>query len=155
MPALARTAARNDLILVTKKENGTSPMVATNSILISTTIDAHEGCNVATINIPGAFPIAYNNKGKKMLLKGRLAKLMVQIDPQLYCTYIIHDKKNKPLLYVKLTEAIYSLLKRALLFYQKFFEDLKSYTSPIVINLYNPCVTNATVGNTQMTLACG
>ncbi len=64
-------------------------MVATDSILISATIDAHKGRDVATINIPGAFLNAYNNKETIMLMKGCLAKLMVQVDPQLYCKYII------------------------------------------------------------------
>ncbi len=88
------------------EEDGASPMVPTDSIVISTTIDAHEGHNIATIDIPGAFLNAYNNKNTIMLLKGCLAKLMVQVDPHLYCKYIIHDKKNQPLLYIKLTKAV-------------------------------------------------
>ncbi len=99
-----------------KKQDGASPTVTTDSILISATIDAQEGCDVATINIPGAFLNACNNKEMIMLMKGCLAKLMVQDYPQLYCKYIIHNSKNQPLLYVKLTKAIYGLLKSALLF---------------------------------------
>jgi hypothetical protein len=83
--------------------------------LISATIDAHEGRKVVTIDIPSAFPNAYNDKETIMLLKGRLAKLMVQVNPQLYRKYIIHDSKNQPLLYIM--KAIYGLLKSALLFY--------------------------------------
>jgi hypothetical protein len=109
-----------------KKEDGASPMVATDSILISATIDAHKGCNIATIDIPGAFMNAYNDKDTIMLLKRRLAKLMVQVDPHLYCKYIIHNKKNWPLLYVKLTKAIYGLLKSALV----FTESLLMTSSP-------------------------
>ncbi len=59
-------------------------MVVTDSILISATIDAHKGRDIATIHIPGAFLNGYNDKEMIMLLKGCLAKLMVQIDPQLY-----------------------------------------------------------------------
>ncbi len=128
-----------------KKEDGTSPTVATDSILISATIDAHEGRDVASINIPSVFLNAYNDKEMIMLLKGCLAKLMVQDYPQLYLEYSIHGCKNQPLLYVEVTKAIYGLLKSALLFYQKFVEDLKSYSSPFIINPYNPCVANATV----------
>jgi hypothetical protein len=95
-----------------KKEDSAPPTVA----LISATIDAHEGCNVATIDISGAFLNAYKDKERIMLLKGCLAKLMVQVDPHLYCKYIINNKKNQTLLYVKLTKANYSLLKSALLF---------------------------------------
>jgi hypothetical protein len=60
-----------------KKEDGTSPMVATDSILISATIDTHKGHDVATIDNPGAFLNAYNDKETIMLLKRRLTKLMV------------------------------------------------------------------------------
>jgi hypothetical protein len=109
-------------------------MVTTDSILISATIDTHERHAIATINIPGAFLNAYNDKEMIMLLKGCLTKLMVQVDPQLYCKYIVHIGKNQLLLYVKLTKAIYGLLKSAILFYQKFVEDLKSYSSPFIID---------------------
>ncbi len=135
-----------------KKEDGASPTVATDCILISATIDAHKGCDVATINIPGAFLNAYNNKETIMLLKGRLAKLMVQIEPQLYCKYIIHNSKNQPLPYVKLTKIITALLKSALLFYQKFVKDLKLYSLPFIINLCDPCVANATILGSPMTV---
>jgi hypothetical protein len=67
-----------------KKEDGASPTIATDSIMITAAIDAHEQRNVATIDIPGAFLHASNDKETFMLLKGRLAKLMVQVDPQLY-----------------------------------------------------------------------
>jgi hypothetical protein len=33
-----------------------------------------------------------------------------------------------------------------------FVDDLKSYSSPFVINPYDPCVANATVGNKQKTV---
>jgi hypothetical protein len=77
-----------------KKEDSASPKVATDSIVIFANIDAHEGCNVATINISDAFLNPYNNKDMVMLLKGCLAKLMVQVDRHLYPKYIIHNKKN-------------------------------------------------------------
>jgi hypothetical protein len=83
--------------------------------MITATIDAHECHNVATVNILGAFLHAYNNKDTYMLLHGRLAKLMVQVDPVLYRKYVTYGKNDKPLLYIKLSKAIYSLLKSALL----------------------------------------
>jgi hypothetical protein len=67
-----------------KMENGASPTVATYSIMVTATINAHEQCFVATIDIPGAFLNAYNNKETFMLLKGCLAKLMAQVNPNLY-----------------------------------------------------------------------
>jgi hypothetical protein len=117
-----------------KKEDGASPTVATNSIMITATIDAHKCHDVATIDIPRAFLHAYNDKDTFMLLCGFLTELMVQVNPALYCKYVIYGKNNEPLLYVKLSKAIYGLLKSALLFYKKFVADLNNYALPFVIN---------------------
>ncbi len=135
-----------------KKEDGASPTVATNSIMITATIDAHEQCDVPTIDIPGAFLNAYNDKETFMLLKGCLAKLMVQVDPNLYRKYIIYDKSNQALLNVKLSKAIYGLLKSALLFYKKIVADLQNYEAPFVVNPYDPCVANEIINGKQMTI---
>jgi hypothetical protein len=98
--------------------------------MIIATIDAHEHHKVVTINILGAFLHAYNNKETFMLLRGHLAKLMVQIDPALYCKYVTYGKNNEPLQYVKLSKAIYCLMRNGLLFYKKFVDDLTKYSSP-------------------------
>ncbi len=87
-----------------------------------------------------------------MLLCSCLAELMVKVDPALYRKYVIYSKNNKPLLYVKLSKAIYIPLRSALLFYKKFVDDLTKYSSPFTINLYNPCVANATIAGYQMTI---
>jgi len=121
-----------------KKEDGTSPTVATDSIMITATINAHEQRDVTTIDIPGAFLNAYNDKETFMLLRGRLAELMVQVDPNLYQKFVIYDKNNQALLYVKLSKAIYGLLKSALLFYKTIVSYLQNYETPFVINPYDP-----------------
>ncbi len=83
--------------------------------MITATINAHECWDVATVDILGAFLYAYNNKDTFMLLHGCLAKLMIQVNPTLYRKCVIN---NKALLYLKLSKAIYNLLKSALLFYK-------------------------------------
>ncbi len=120
--------------------------------MITATINAHEQRDVATIDIPGAFLNAYNDKETFMLLKGCLAKLMIQVDPNLYQKYIIYDKYNQALLYVKLSKAIYGLLKSALLFYKKISADLQNYKAPFVINPYDPCIANTIIIGKQMTI---
>ena len=99
--------------------------------MITATIDAHERRDVATIDIPGAFFNAYNDKETFMLLRGRLAELMVQVDPNLYRKYIIYNKNDQALLYVKLSKAIYGLLKSALLFYKKLSPTTKITRHPL------------------------
>ncbi len=69
-----------------------------------------------------------------------------------YCKFVIHNKNNQALLYIKLSKAIYGLLKSALLFYKKFVKDLKNYKTPFTINPYNPCVPNAKINGKQMTI---
>jgi hypothetical protein len=132
-----------------KKGDGASPTVATNSIMITATIDDHERRNVATVDIPGAFLHVYNGKDTFMLLCICLAELMVQVNPALYRKCVIYGKNNKPHLYVKLSKAIYVLLKSALLFYKNFVADLKNYASQFVINPYEPCIANVTIGSLQ------
>lgn len=59
-----------------------------------------------------------------MLVKGRLAEIMVQVDPELYRKYVIHNSKGQDLLYVKMNQALFDLLKSALQFYTKIVVDL-------------------------------
>jgi hypothetical protein len=85
-----------------------------------------------------------------MLLKGKLAELMVQVDPLLYRKYVITSSKGEPMLYVRLSKALYGLLQSALLFYKKFVGDLKAYG--FEVNPYDPCVANKMVNGSQMTV---
>ena len=91
--------------------------MATESLFITTVIDVHEGNYVACFGIPGAFLHADINKVIIMVLKGRLAELMVQVAPNLYRKYITVDRKGTAILYVKMQKALYGLLRSALLFY--------------------------------------
>jgi hypothetical protein len=75
-----------------------------------------------------------------MVLKGRLAELMVQVAPNLYRKYIRVNKKGTAILDVKMQKALYGLLRSALLFYKKLVADLESYG--FVLNPYDPCVPN-------------
>ena len=120
--------------------------------MITATIKAHEQCDLATIDIPGAFLNSYKEKETSMLLRCRLAELMVQVDPNLYRKFIIYDKNNNALLYVNVSKAIYGLLKSALLFYKKIVADLQNYETPLVINPYDLCVANAAIKGKQMTI---
>ncbi len=85
-----------------EKQDTTSPTMATESVFITAVIDAHEGCNVACFDIPGAFLHADVDEDITMVLKGRLAELMVQVAPNLYRKYIAVDRKGTAILYVKM-----------------------------------------------------
>jgi hypothetical protein len=66
------------------KQETMSLMVATELVFITAIIDVHEGRDVACFDIPGAFLHANVDEDITMVLKGRLAELMVQVAPNLY-----------------------------------------------------------------------
>ena len=132
------------------KAEWASPTVSTDGVLLTSAIEAHEGRHTATCDLPGAFLNTDNNEETIMLLKGRLAELMVQVDPKMYRKYLTTNKKNEPMLYVKLSKALYGLLQSALLFYNKLRGELEDYD--FEINPYDPCVANKMVNGSQMTV---
>ena len=132
------------------KAEWASPTVSTDGVFITSTIDAHERQHVATCDLSGAYLNTKNNEETLMLLKGRLAELMVQVDPKLYRKYITTSKKGEPMLYVTLSKALYGLLQSALLFYKKLRGELEAYG--FEVNPYDPCVANKMVNGSQMTV---
>jgi hypothetical protein len=124
--------------------------VVTESVVITAVINAHEGRDVACFDIPGAFLHADVDEDITMVLKGRLAELMVQVAPNLYRKYIMVNRKGTAILYVKMQKALYGLLRSALLFYKKLVADLES--DGFVLNPYDSCVANKVVDGKQMTV---
>jgi hypothetical protein len=132
------------------KSDATSPTVALESVLITATIDAHEGREVAIVDVPGAYLTADMDEEVFMCLRGRLAELMVKTSPEIYRKYIYVGSDNKPVLCVKLQKALCGCLRSALLFYKKLLKDLED--RGFVVNPYDPCVANKTVNGKQFTI---
>jgi hypothetical protein len=132
------------------KQETTSPTISNESVFLTSVVDAHERRDVACYGIPGAFLHANSDEDITMVLKGRLAELMVQVAPNLYRKFVTVDKRNTPILYVKIQKALYGLFRSALLFYKKLVGDLES--NGFVLNPYDPCVANKTINGTQMTV---
>ena len=61
-----------------------SPTVAKKSVLITDVIDAKEGRDVATLDLPGSYLWAEQDQVRHMVLKVKLAELMVLAAPELY-----------------------------------------------------------------------
>jgi hypothetical protein len=57
-------------------------------------MDAHKGRDVASFDIPGAFLHMDSDKDITMILRGRLAELMVQVAPNFYRKCITVDRKR-------------------------------------------------------------
>ena len=56
----------------------------TDSIFMTGVVDAKEGREVAILDIANTFLHAEKNERKLMLLRGKLAEIMVKIDPSLH-----------------------------------------------------------------------
>jgi hypothetical protein len=132
------------------KQDTTSITVSTEAVFITAMIKAHKGRDVACFNIPGAFLHVDSDKDITMILKGRLAELMVQVAPNLYRKYILVNRKGTAVLYVKMQKAIYGLLRSALLFCRKLMTDLEG--NGFILNPYDPCVAKKEVNGSQMTV---
>jgi len=131
------------------KEETSSPTVATEALFLSCIIDAEEGRDIATVNVPGAFMHADMDSLVRVQLARTMAKLLIQIDPQKYRSYITWEC-GKPVLYVQLKKALYGMLQAVLLFCKLLSSKLQE--RGYVINPYNWCVANKIIDGKQCTI---
>jgi hypothetical protein len=135
------------------KEDVSSPTVSTEATLLRSVIDAEEGRDVATMDIPNAFIQTIvedrDSEGNRTIMKirGLLVDLLCQIDLT-YIPYVITENGQK-VLYVHVKRAIYGMLVSAMLFYKKFVTDLTN--NGFELNPYDPCVANKVVEGEQLT----
>eukprot|EP00957_Ditylum_brightwellii_P095844 7302330-Ditylum_brightwellii.AAC.1 len=59
-------------------------MVAVESLMLLCIIDAEEGRDGATVDIPGAFMQANMDKVVHMKVEGTMAELLIKLDPKMY-----------------------------------------------------------------------
>ena len=65
------------------KSDGSPPTVAADSIFMTEVVDVKEGREVAILDIATTFLHTENDKRILTLLRGKLAEIMVKIDPSL------------------------------------------------------------------------
>ena len=70
------------------------------------------------MDITNAFLHTKNDMKIIKLLRGRLAEMIVSVEPYLYRKYVTYSAKGVPMLYGKLSMALYGMLRAALLFYK-------------------------------------
>ena len=136
-----------------EKEDNASPTAALESVLLTSTIDAAEERDVAVIDIPNAFiqiRIKNNEDRVVLLFRGNLANLLIKTAPEIYRKHITINKNGETVMYVRALNAIYGIMKAALIFYQKFIGDIM--TIRFELNPYDYCVANKTINGKQITL---
>jgi hypothetical protein len=70
--------------LYTAKEEASSPTVAIESVMLSCSIGAAKNSDVTTLDTPGAFMHADMDDEVYMILIGKMAELLVSLDPDKY-----------------------------------------------------------------------
>jgi hypothetical protein len=133
----------------TSKELASAPTDAIESVMLSATINAMEGRDVATVDIPGAFMQANIEEVVHVKFEGEIAEMLVKMDPKLYRKYV-KDENGKTVLYVELLKALYGTLQAALLFWKLLSGKLEKWG--FTINPYDWCVANKMIDGTQCTI---
>ena len=82
-----------------------------------------------------------------MLLEGKIAKLIIKMDPKLYRKYIWENKMEKPMICVKLKKALYGTLQAVLLFWRLLSDTLMEWG--FELNVYHKCVANKKINSKQ------
>jgi hypothetical protein len=119
---------------------------------ITATIDAKQGRDVMTIDVPNAFIQTDMEKidRNRLIMKicGPLVEMLVSLNPELYSPFVT-EERGEPVLYVELLRALYGTLQVVLLFYKKLKKDLEVIGFKIG---YDPCVATHTVNGKQHTV---
>ena len=100
-----------------EKLDGLLSTVITDSIFLTRSLlpTKVEPCKLS-VYLGNTFIQANNDKRILMLLHGKVTELMVRFNRDLNRPYINYSKKRVPILYVRLSKALYRMLKAALLF---------------------------------------
>ena len=107
-----------------------SPTISNEALFLTITIDAKEGRDVETCDIPGEFFQTDTTKGSDRVhikLDGAMVELLDKINPELYRKYIILIRNGKPVLYGEARKFIYGTLNASLLFYKNLVKILQDW----------------------------
>ena len=146
----ARTCAdgRPQRLLYAKHESS-SPTIRTESVILTSVIDAAGRRDVGIYDIPGAFLNVRLEETVHIKVRGELARMLIQIDPERYAPFAIYESGHL-VIYLLLTRALYGCLKSALQFWKHLSGNLTK--RGYVTNPYDPCVANKEINGSQFTV---
>ena len=127
-----------------------SPTVATETVFLTTVIDALEGWEVAVFDVPGAFMQADMDELVHVRFTGNMVDLLLEIDREMYELCVTTERGEK-VMFVELLKALYGTLWAARLFWAKLSQKLQEWG--FVMNPYDSCVANKMVNGRQLTVA--
>ena len=136
------------------KEDKSSSTVLTDSIKPLAVVDAHEGRDILSMDVPNEFMqtiILAKDDRERVIMKigGKLVDWLVKIDPMAYLSLVVMERGVK-VIYLDILLEIYGILEDSLLWYKTFCGDLEEIG--FKCNDYNPCVANRLVNKQQHTV---
>ena len=130
------------------KEDTSSHTVSLEAMMISHAIDAWEERYVVVTDIMGAFWHTNLEQDVHMLLEGKIAKMIIKLEPSLYREFIWKNRQGKPMLYLNLRKAIYGTLQAVLLFWRLLSDTLIEWG----FKLNNYVIANKIINRKQCTI---
>ena len=137
------------------KEDARSPIVATESVLLTCIIESQEERDVAVVDIHNTLiqtKVESVNDMATIWVRGELVDALLEIAPEVYGPYVTKDKKGNKVLILPCKNAIYGTMVASILYYRKFCETL--FRCGFELNLYDACVANRKVDGKQQTVCC-
>ena len=112
---------RNNHRSYVSKQEASLPTSHTESVFCTFCIDAEEERDVAVVDIPNAFvqtDLAFYGKPVfvLMVVRGRLADMLVSIPPDVYGPYVTKDRNGNSVPYVKMLKVLYGSMEASLMF---------------------------------------
>jgi hypothetical protein len=111
------------------KEELSSPTVFAKAVLLTLIVDAHEGRDVAVIDILNVFIQTRVDDAKDRVIihiTGVIVDWLVKVAPKVYALYVAMNSKGINSLLVECYNAIYGTMVAGLLYYRKFSSSLKN-----------------------------
>jgi Reverse transcriptase (RNA-dependent DNA polymerase) len=132
-----------------EKSEASSPTVKTESVILTSVIDAAEERVIGVYDIPGAFLHSKLPDTVYMKVTGTLTRFLVAVAPDIYSSFVVTEN-GIDVIYLLLTRALYGCLKSALQFWKHLSGNLvkRGYT----LNPYDSCVANKMIGGSQFTI---
>ena len=134
-------------------ESVASPTASLESLFVSLLIDAYEGRDVATYDVPGAYLQARlspkeNDERVLMKLRGSFVDIMCEVNPS-HTKNVVYEN-GKKVLYMEILQAIYGCIESSLRWYELYATTLEK--EGFVINPYDRCVANKVINGEQCTI---
>ena len=126
-----------------------SPTVATDALMLTILVEAHEARDVGIADVAGAYLKADMVDFVIMKFTGASVDLLCLLNSE-HEAFVVMEGKAK-VLYVRLDKAMYGCVKSAFLWYDLLSTSLQKMG--FVINPYDPCVANCIIEGSQCTIS--